>query len=157
VNAYTRIAEKPTIACIVLHEHLGLVKNIVQTSEFLMSNKISVMIPDLFLSVTAKTLLNNEFDAIKKLKLSRVTEAVELCLKELRKNHERVILMGFSVGSAYGFKILQRFPEAFAAAFLFYGAPSFANWGCSEIKTTVIAFHGADDRIKYLSDSATYE
>lgn len=64
------------------------------------------MIPDLFLSVTSKTLLNNEFDAIKKLKFNRIMEAVETCLKELSKNHSKFLLMGFSIGSAYGFKIL---------------------------------------------------
>ena len=58
VNAYVRIT-KTTHACLVIHEHLGLVENIVQTTEFLLGSNISVMIPDLFVTVTSKTLLNN--------------------------------------------------------------------------------------------------
>lgn len=65
--------------------------------------------------------------------------------------------MGFSIGSAYGFKILQKFPNKFDCAFLFYGVPSTKNWNPSQITTNTISFFGTDDKIKYLSDYATYQ
>lgn len=66
-------------------------------------------------------------------------------------------MIGFSIGSAYGFKILQKMPETFQAAFLFYGTPSLNKWNCNQIKTKVISFYGTDDKIKYLSDYSTYQ
>lgn len=115
------------------------------------------MIPDLFVSVTSKTLLNNEFDAVKKLKFNRVLQIVEACYMELIKSHSKIILIGFSIGSAYGFKVLEKIPDKFELAFLFYGTPSIKNWNPSNIKTKVVTFFGSDDKIKYLSDYHSYQ
>lgn len=65
--------------------------------------------------------------------------------------------MGFSIGSAYGFKVLEQFPNKFESAFLFYGTPSTKNWDPTAIRGKVISFYGTDDKIKYLSDYSTYQ
>lgn len=65
--------------------------------------------------------------------------------------------MGFSIGSAYGFKVLQHLPNKFECAFLFYGTPSTKNWNSAAIRGKVITFFGTDDKVKYLSDYATYQ
>ena len=144
VNAYYQPAAKATYACLVLHEHLGLVDNIVQVSKYLLGPKITLMIPDLFTTVTSKTLLNNEFDAIKKLKFSRMYDVVGICVEELKKNHKNIILMGFSVGSAYGLKILEKMGDqsSFLCSFLYYGLPDLKNFEASKIKTKTVIFYG---------------
>ena len=79
INAYYEPAPKATHAFLVLHEHLGLVENVVEVCRYIVGTKISFMIPDLFTTVTSKSLLNNEFDAVKKLQFSRVFDVIMSC------------------------------------------------------------------------------
>lgn len=122
-----------------------------------MGKKITLMVPDLFLSVTEKTLLNNEFNAIRMLPFSKVLETIEVCVNYLKKSHKKIILMGFSTGSAYAFKVLEKLPNTFDTAFLFYGLPNIKSFNPSAIKTKTVSIYGSDDKIKYLSDFNTYQ
>lgn len=65
--------------------------------------------------------------------------------------------MGFSIGSAYGFKILEVMNNTFTTAFLFYGVPNLKKVNPSSIQTKTVSFYGSDDKVKYLSDFNTYQ
>ena len=64
------------------------------------------MVPDLFSNLAPKSLLTQEFDILNKLGFTRVLQIVMACYAELKKNHEKVVLIGFSVGAAYAMKVL---------------------------------------------------
>lgn len=58
VNAYYEQSSSQ-YGCIVLHEHLGLVPNIINVSKYLIGQHFTLMIPDLFAANIQNTLLNN--------------------------------------------------------------------------------------------------
>lgn len=66
------------------------------------------------------------------------------------------MLIGYSIGSAYAFKILQKLSNKFECAFLFYGILIYKKFSPNNIKTKIVSFYGSDDKIKYLSDYNTY-
>ena len=90
--------------------------------ENLIGEKMSIFIPDLFSAVTSKSLLNNEFEAVTKLKYSRVRKIVERSVHFLKQSHSVIILLGFSIGGAFGFRVLEDV-DSFQYSFLFYGLP----------------------------------
>ena len=122
------------------------------TVENLIGTKTSIFIPDLFSSVSSKSLLNNEFDAVAKLKFNRVHDLVEKSINFLKKSHSVVFMLGFSIGAAFGFRVLEKV-DSFQFACLFYGLPNLSKIQPSEIKTTTYIVCGSKDKIKYLSDS----
>ena len=156
LNAYFRPAEKTSHACLVLHEHLGLVENLVATVENLIGERTSIFIPDLFSAVTSKSLLNNEFDALAKLKYSRVRRIVERSVEFLKQSHSVVLLLGFSIGAAFGLRVLEDV-DGFQNGFLFYGLPHLSKINPERIKTSTYIVCGSKDKIKHLSDENRFQ
>ena len=82
----------------------------------------------------------------------KIAQTVLSVINYVAKRGKRIVLMGFSLGSAIGLKILE-YTDKVAFGFFFYGLPPLESVRPYKISASVTIFLGSDDKIKNLSDN----
>ena len=81
----------------------------------------------------------------------KIAQVLLTVINYVAKRRKRIVLMGFSIGSAIGLKVIE-YTDKVEFGFFFYGLPPLEVARPLKIKATVMIFLGSEDKVKHLSD-----
>jgi dienelactone hydrolase len=137
---------------LAIHEHLGLANYFRVIIQALCNNEVSIIIPNLFGEVQEQSNKNEEDESfLKDLSQPIVAQTLYDVLQEIKGKNKKIIVVGLSIGSAIGLKLLEFFDDIEFSMF-FYGLPPIGDIKPSSIRSRTIIYMGSKDRVKHLSD-----